>query len=172
MNNHLVPVPSPAVLPSVDRREPERSEGERRAADGKTAGGRTDLALRPNPEVAELAKRRRFTGEYKRRIVAEADQAEGVGAIGALLRREGLYSSLLSTWRREIEAGIVQALAPRPRGPKSRLDPLVVENHMLLRQTQVLAEDLRRAQIVIEIQKKMADLLGSSTPPAVPVERP
>ncbi len=172
MNNHLVPTLSPAVLPSVDRREPERSEGERRAADGKIAGGGPDLARRPNPEVVELAKRRRFTGEYKRRIVAEADKADGVGAIGALLRREGLYSSLLSTWRRELEAGIVNALSPRPRGPKSQRDPLVVENQRLLRHNQLLTEDLRRAQIVIEVQKKIADLLGSSTQPAVLADRP
>ena len=110
MNNLKVSAPSPAVLPSVGRREPERSEGDRSATDGKTAA---DPKSHPDPEVVAQAKRRRFTAEYKRHILAEADQAKGSGSIGALLRREGLYSSLLATWRREREAGVLQALGPQ-----------------------------------------------------------
>ena len=106
------------------------------------------------------AKRRRFTGEYKQRILAEVDQAKGSGGIGILLRREGLYSSLLATWRREREAGVLQALTPQKRGPKSKRDPVAEENQHLRRETQRLTEELRKAEIVIDIQKKVATLLG------------
>ena len=106
------------------------------------------------------AKRRRFTAEYKHRILSAADQAKGTGGIGALLRREGLYSSLLATWRRERDAGVLQALAPQKRGPKSKRDPLAEEIQQLRRETQRLAEELRKAEIVIDIQKKVATLLG------------
>ena len=88
------------MLPLVGRREPERSEGDRSATSGNTAA-------HPDPEVAAQAKRRRFTAEYKHRILSAADQAKGTGGIGALLRREGLYSSLLATWRRERDAGVL-----------------------------------------------------------------
>ena len=117
-------------------------------------------APQPDPEVVAQAKRRRFTADYKQRILAEADQAKGSGGIGALLRREGLYSSLLTTWRRERKAGALKALAPRKRGPKSKRDPVVAENQQLRRQNQRLTEDLRKAEIVIDVQKKVAALLG------------
>jgi transposase-like protein len=144
---------SPAVLPLVGRREPERSEGDWSATSGNTAA-------RPDPEVVAQAKRRRFTAEYKQRILAAADQAKDTGGIGALLRREGLYSSLLATWRRERDAGVLQALAPQKRGPKSKRDPVAEENQQLRRETQRLTEELRKAEIVIDIQKKVATLLG------------
>jgi transposase-like protein len=144
---------SPAVLPLVGRKDPERSEGDRSATSGNTAA-------RPDPEVVAQAKRRRFTAEYKQRILAAADQAKGTGGIGALLRREGLYSSLLTTWRRERDAGVLQALSPQKRGPKSKRDPVAEENQQLRRETQRLTEELRKAEIVIDIQKKVATLLG------------
>jgi transposase-like protein len=106
------------------------------------------------------AKRRHFPAEYKQRILTAADHAQGSGGIGALLRREGLYSSLLAGWRREREAGVLQALAPHKRGPKSKRDPLAEENQQLRRETQRLTEELRKAEIVIDIQKKVATLLG------------
>jgi transposase len=157
MNNHIVPAPSPAVLPSVGRREPERSEGDRSATDGKIAAGPQAHA---DPEVVAQAKRRRFTAEYKHRILSEADQAKGSGGIGALLRREGLYSSLLTTWRRERTAGVRQALAPQKRGPKSKRDPVQEENQKLHKENQRLTEQLRKAEIVIDVQKKVGALLG------------
>ena len=157
MNNHTVPVPSPAVLPPVGRREPERSEGDRSATGGKTGA---DPKAHPDPEVVAQAKRRRFTAEYKQRILAEADQAKGSGGIGALLRREGLYSSLLATWRREREAGVLQALTPQKRGPKSKRDPIQEETAKLRRENERLTEQLRKAEIVIDVQKKVAALLG------------
>jgi transposase len=147
----------PFVLPSVGRREPERSEGDRSATDGKTGDAPKP---RPDPEVVAQAKRRRFTAEYKQRILADADRAKGSGGVGALLRREGLYSSLLTTWRRERDAVVLQALAPQKRGPKSKRDPVGEENQQLRRETLQLKEALRKAEIVIDIQKKVAALLG------------
>ena len=118
------------------------------------------------------AKRRRFTAEYKQRILAEADQAKGSGGIGALLRREGLYSSLLATWRREREAGVLQALTPQKRGPKSKRDPVAEENQKLRRENQRLTEELRKAEIVIDVQKKVAALLGWPLSTVDPEEKP
>ena len=98
-------------------REPERSEGDRSATGGNTAA-------HPDSEVVAQAQRRHFTAEYKQRILEETDDAKGSGSIGALLRREGLYSSLLATWRRERESGVRHALSPQKRGPKSSEIPL------------------------------------------------
>jgi transposase-like protein len=124
--------------------------------------------VQPDPEVVAQAKRRRFTAEYKWRILTETDDAKGVGGVGALLRREGLYSSLLATWRREREAGVLQALAPQKRGPKAHRDPVADENQQLRREVERLTEDLRKADIVIDIQKKVAALLGRPILPADP----
>jgi transposase-like protein len=118
------------------------------------------------------AKRRRFTAEYKLRILTAADRAKDSGGIGALLRREGLYSSLLSTWRRERDAGVLQALAPQKRGPKSKRDPIAEENQQLRRETLRLTEELRKAEIVIDIQKKVATLLGRPFLTVDPKEKP
>ena len=145
---------SPAL--ALERSEAERSEDER----GATASGQ-GVADRPNPEVVASAKRRSFTAEYKQRILAEADKAkDAAGGIGALLRREGLYSSHLVTWRQERAAGILHALTPQKRGPKSKRSVLGDENQKLRRENQHLSEELRKAEIVIDIQKKVAALLG------------
>ena len=157
MNNHKVSAVSPSALASVGRREPERSEGDRSPTDAN-AGVVRDIHA--DPEVVAQAKRRQFTAEYKQRILAEVDRTKGSGGIGALLRREGLYSSLVTTWRREKEAGALQALTPQKRGPKSRRDPVADENQQLRRDCQRLTEELRKADIVIDIQKKVAALLG------------
>ena len=149
----------------MGRREPERSEGDRSATGGNPAA-------HPDPEVVAQAQRRPFTAEYKQRILAETDQAKGSGSIGALLRREGLYSSLLATWRREREAGVRQALSPQKRGPKSKRDPVAEENLQLRRETQRLTEELRKAEIVIDIQKKVATLLGRPLATVDPEEKP
>ena len=128
---------------------------------------------RPNPEVVADAKRRTFTAEYKQRILAEADAATAQsGAIGALLRREGLYSSHLVTWRRERETGILKGLTPQRRGPKSKHSPLEEENQKLRRENQRLSEELRKAEIVIDVQKKVGALLGWPLPKADPEEKP
>jgi transposase len=164
-NDKVMAASSSVMLPSVGRREPERSEGDRSATDG-------NITAHPDPEVVAQAKRRRFTAEYKQRILAAADHARGSGGIGAILRREGLYSSLLATWRRERAAGVLQALSPQKRGPKSKRDPIAEENQQLRRQTQRLTEELRKAEIVIDIQKKVATLLGRPIMTVDPEEKP
>ena len=117
----------------------------------------------PDPEVPEQAKRRRFTAAYKARVLAEADACSEPGQIGALLRREGLYSSHLSTWRRQRQAGTLAALAPQRRGRKGphRLEP---EVQRLKRENARLAQRLAQAEAVIEVQKKLSELLGISLP--------
>ena len=153
------------VLPAAARREDERSEADRSAAAGKTGAPEPPSPPRPDPEVVPDAKRRTFTAKYKLRILAEADAAASQpGAIGALQRREGLYSSHLVTWRRERQAGILKGLTPHRRGPKSKASPETEELQRLRRENQRLNEELRKAAIVIDIQKKVGALLGWALP--------
>jgi transposase len=163
----------PTVLPAAERREAERSEADRSAAAGKTVVDEPPAPPRPNPEVVADAKRRSFTAEYKLRILAEADAAAAQpGSIGALLRREGLYSSHLVTWRRERQTGILKGLTPLKRGPKPKRNPQDEEIQKLRRENQRITEELRKAQIVIEVQKKVGSLLGWPLPKADPEEKP
>jgi transposase len=166
VKNHGIFSASSTVLPAAERREAERSEADRSAAAGKTVATEPANPPQPDPEVVADAKRRTFTAEYKQRILAEADAAAPPGAVGALLRREGLYSSHLVTWRRERQAGILKALTPHRRGPKSKRNPLEQENQELRRDKERLTEELRKAQIVIEVQKKVGSLLGWPLPKA------
>jgi transposase len=129
-------------------------------------------APRPDPEVVADARRRSFTAEYKLKTLAEADAAAQPGGIGALLRREGLYSSHLTTWRRERQAGILKGLTPLKRGPKSKRNPQEEEMQKLRRENQRLTEELRKAAIVIDVQKKVGALLGWPLPKADPEEQP
>jgi transposase len=161
MNNHKVPAPAPTAVLPVARREPERSESDR-SATGSTAG--PELTAHPDPEVVAQAKRRSFTADYKQRILAETDRAKGSGGVGALLRREGLYSSLLATWRRERASGVRLALAPQKRGPKSKRDPVQEEVQKLHKENARLTEELRKAAIVIDVPKKLGTLLGWALP--------
>ena len=125
-----------------------------------------------DPEVVPKAKRRRFSAEYKRRILEEADNCTGAGQIGALLRREGLYSSHLSTWRRQREKGLLEALSPLASGqgglsPKKRgrkrKDELEREVARLQREIDRLRANLEQAEMIIEVQKKLSRLLGLAT---------
>lgn len=164
---------SPTVLPAAERREAARSDADRSAAAGKTVAPQPPTPPQPDPEVVSVAKRRTFAAEYKQRILTEADAAAAQpGAIGALLRREGLYSSHLVTWRREREAGILQGLTPHKRGPKSKRSPQEEEIQKLRRENQRLSEELRKAEIVIDVQKKVGALLGWPLPKADPEEKP
>jgi transposase len=159
---------SPSAVPGAERSEAERSETERSAALG-TAGTDPTAIVRPDPEVVAKAKRRRFTAKYKQQILTKADAAASeAGAIGALLRREGLYSSHLVKWRRDREASIQQGLEPRKRGPKSTRSPMADENQKLQRENERLTERLRKAEIIIDVQKKVAALLGAPIPPVDP----
>lgn len=171
MKNNGISPASPTVLPAAERRSDERSEADRSSAAGKTVAPPLAAPARPNPEVIADAKRRSFTAEYKQRILAEADAAKP-GGIGALLRREGLYSSHLVTWRREREAGILKGLAPHRRGPKTKRNPQEEELQKLRRENQRLTEELRKAEIVIDVQKKVGALLGWPLPKADPEEKP
>jgi transposase-like protein len=151
------------ALPAPTPREAERREPDRQEESGRVRAPKG--IPRPNPEVVARPTRRRFTAEYKQRILVEADTAKAEpGAIGALLRREGLYSSHLVDWRRDRAAGIRQALTPQPRGPKATRHPLGEENAQLRRENQRLTEHLRKAELVIDVQKKVAALLGRSLP--------
>ena len=135
------------------------------------AGADSLLASRPDPEAVAKPKRRTYTAEYKQRILAETEAAAAIpGGVGALLRREGLYSSLLAYWRRERANGILEALTPQKRGPKSKRNPMEEENQKLRRQNARLAEDLRKAHIIIDVQKKVAALLGHPIPEQDPEE--
>lgn len=155
--------PPPAALAAAQRSAPERSEGSRSAAAAK-AGAHPAASPRPNPEVVAKPRRRTFTADYKRRILDEADAARFSGSVGALLRREGLYSSHLVSWRRERDAGVLDALTPHKRGPKSKRHPLDDENQKLRRLNERLTEQLRKAEIIIDVQKKVAALLGRPIP--------
>ena len=113
----------------------------------------------PDPEVVPKAKRRQYTAEYKLRILEEADACTTEpGQIGSLLRREGLYSSNLTRWRRLREQGQLQALGAKRRGPKS--GPVTEELARLRQANTELKARLERAEIVIGVQKKLSQLLG------------
>lgn len=105
----------------------------------------------PNPEVVTKTERRHFTAEYKQRVLLETDACNQRGEIGALLRREGLCSSHLDTWRRQRTRGVLQGLTPAKRGRKA--DPQAAENARLLREMERLKAQLERAELIIGVQK-------------------
>lgn len=126
--------------------------------DSNTAVDRARLAARRlETEVAAKAVRRRFSAEYKLRILEEAEACTS-GEIGTLLRREGLYSSHLTTWRRQREAGELAGLAPKKRGRKR--DPQAEELQRLRKENGRLQVRLQQAEAIIEAQKKLAQLFG------------
>ena len=124
----------------------------------------------PRPEVPEKPVRRRFTAEYKLRILAEADACTQRGALGELLRREGLYSSHLSTWQTQRDEGVLAGLTPKRRGRKAKLkNPLADEVARLERENERLKTKLRQAELVIDVQKKVSEMLN--IPLATPDEK-
>jgi transposase len=121
----------------------------------------------PDPAVPEKPVRRRFAAEYKLRVLREADRSTEPGQLGALLRREGLYSSHLTTWRQQRDQGTLAGLTPKRRGRKAAPDaPLVAENQRLQRENQRLTAKLRQAETIIEVQKKLSEILGVPLPPS------
>ena len=118
----------------------------------------------PDPEVRPKAKHRHFTAEYKKRILDEADACTSPTERGALVRREGLYSSHLTMWRRQRAQGILDGLTPKKRGVKP--DPLALENARLRYENIRLEQQLQRAETIIEVQKKVSQLLGLPTEPS------
>jgi transposase-like protein len=123
-----------------------------------------------DPEVEPRAKRRSFTGEYKAKILSECDAATEPGDIGRILRREGLYSSHLVEWRRLREAGGLASLKPKPAGrPRKERNPMAVELERLQRENERLRDKVRKAEIIMEAQKKLSEVLGtpeSDLPPS------
>jgi transposase-like protein len=126
-------------------------------------GNVSGAAKIPDPETPSFPKRRRFSADYKARVVEEAEACAEAGDIGALLRREGLYSSQLSQWRKQYRSGALRALRDDKRGRKVTKHPLEDEIEKLRRRNASLSHRLERAEAIIEIQKKMAAMLG--TPP-------
>lgn len=116
----------------------------------------------PDPEVVPKAKRRMFSAKYKLRILEEANTCTEAGQVGALLRREGLYSSHLTTWRRQRDKGVLKGLSPQKRGRK-RKDELEREVVRLQRENERLQASLEQAETIIDVQKKLSRLLGLAT---------
>jgi transposase-like protein len=121
------------------------------------------LEERAETEVVAKPKRRQHTAEYKLRILRELDECTGKGEVGAILRREGLYSSLISKWREQREQGSLNGLGGQRRGPK--VDPNAAELAHLQRENKRLKEKLERAELIIDVQKKVARLIGETPPP-------
>jgi transposase len=116
-------------------------------------------------EVTATAKRRRYTAEYKRRILQEADACKETGGVGALLRREGLYSSHLTHWREQAASGELAALAPKKRGPQAKaIDPRDRQLAEKDREIAKLQRRAERAEAIVEVQKKVSQLLGMTLP--------
>ena len=138
-------------------------EGARRATGGAPSVGgskRTDL-LPPNPEVSAQQPRRKFTAHYKLRVLKEAESCSEPGQIGQLLRREGLYFSNLTTWRRQLDQGLFDAMSPKKRGRKTKENnPLTQRVAQLEKENRRLEQRLKQAEIIIDVQKKISEILG------------
>jgi transposase len=143
-------------------------EGARRATGivPLTGASADSVNSAPDPEVFEKKPRRRFTAKYKLRILAEADTCTQPGQVGALLRREGLYSSNLTTWRQQRAQGILQAMAPKKRGRKlKQKNPLAERVAQLEKENRRLQDKLKKAETIIEVQKKISEILGINQNP-------
>jgi transposase len=140
----------------------ERSEGER--SEPSRSGGETISIAPADPEVESKSRHRKFSAAYKCSILAQTDKG-GSGAIASILRREGLYSSHLTTWRRLRAKGELAGLEPCKRGkkPLSR-NPLSIEVNHLTQDNQRLKKRLKQAEIIIDVQKKLCDLMGLTVP--------
>jgi transposase len=124
----------------------------------------SDRTQRPDPEVKPAAPRRRFSAKEKLRILEEADTCTEPGEIGALVRREGIYASYLSRWRKARERGQLDGLSAKKRGPKRTADrELKEENAALRREIARLQTRLEQAETIIEVQKKLSQILGLET---------
>jgi transposase len=148
---------APKARDDERRERSDRSEEER----GGGAAASVGRPPAPDPEVPAKATRRRFTTEYKLRILSEADACTRPGELGALLRREGLYSSHLSSWRKQREAGSRKGLTPKRRGRKAKpRDPNAEELTKLRRENERLQSRLLAAETIIAAQKKVSEILG------------
>jgi transposase len=141
------------AVPEIARRVPQGAGGDRR----DSAGASSSRGV-PDPELAERPRRRRFSAEYKLRVLREVEACTRKGEIGALLRREGLYTSHLTAWRKQRDAGALQGLAPRKRGPRGP-SAQQVENERLRRALEGTQAELETARRVIEVQGNVSALL-------------
>lgn len=144
------------------------NEGARRATEVPWGGPPQEInshqgvaSVLPDPEVPAKAARRRFTAEYKIRVLTLADACNTPGCLGKLLRHEGLYASNLNTWQRQRDRGVLTALSPKKRGRKGAVrNPLAAENEKLRKENERLTGRLRQAEIINDVQKKISQLLG------------
>jgi transposase len=128
----------------------------------------TSSAVRtdPDPEVLENKPRRKFTAKYKLDILRKVASCTEPGQIGVLLRREGLYSSNLSTWKKQRDQGLLNAMSPKKRGRKKQeINPLSQEVVRLQKENERLKNKLKQAEIIIEVQKKISEILGNASNP-------
>jgi transposase len=133
------------------------AEGARRAT-GETV---SPEAARRDPEVVPIARRRKFSGSEKRRLLAEADRCKQAGTLGAFLRREGIYSSMIATWRKKVGRADQASLAPKKRGPKPNESARQIQK--LECDNARLRHKLERAELIIDAQKKLCVALGLPT---------
>jgi transposase-like protein len=120
---------------------------------------------RPDPEVPKKTPRRRFTAQYRIRILSEVDACSHPGEIGAILRREGLYYSNINTWRRQRQEGALKGLAPKKRGRKRHeVSPLAGRIAELERDNKRLTDKLKQAETIIDVQKKISEIFGVAQP--------
>ena len=154
---HMSAILKSSMVGLTDSSSGAVAEGARRAT-GETA---SEDAPRRDPEVVAIARRRQFSGSEKRRLLVEADHCKAAGTLGAFLRRERIYSSMLSSWRKQLGAADRVALAPKRRGPKP--DPSARQIEQLNRENARLRRKLERAEIIIDAQKKLCVALGLPT---------
>ncbi len=142
------------TVPGIARRVAQGAVGDRRGSAGASSSPRGV----PDPELAERPRRRRFSAGYKLGILREAEACTRKGEIGAMLRREGLYTSHVTAWRKQRDAGALEGLTPRKRGPRGP-SPEQVENEQLRRALDRTQADLETARRVIEVQGNVSALL-------------
>ena len=136
------------------------TEEDSQSLPGTTLHSGGSLLPVPSPEVSERASRKKFTAKYKLRILNEIDSASQRGEVGSILRREGLYSSNISSWRKQRKRGELEGLSPGKRGPKSaKPDPKDKQIKELERQNRKLQRKLARANLLIDIQKKISEIM-------------
>lgn len=129
----------------------------------KLVDAASDFKEKPDPEIAEKKHRRKFTAKYKLDILDQIDKYTQPGQIGALLRREGLYSSSITSWRRQRDHGLLNSLSPQKRGRKNiEKNPLSYENARLQKENDRLKKKLKQAETIIAVQKKVSEILGIS----------
>ncbi len=141
------------------------TEGARRASGVSPCEARWEVPriMPSDPEVPEKKPRRKFTAKYKLEILKKAEKCSRPGQIGLLLRKEGLYSSNLTTWRKQRDKGLLEAMTPKKRGRKRvEKNPLAREVARLQRDNERLKKKLKQAETIIEVQKKISQLLGIS----------